>query len=131
LIGRLANRSQIKQRYAGHHQQPQNDSRNDELDPSLIVREPSMHWSMMSKGTSPALNSEQDLASIPMAGGAFPVWLSRVSKAPACQWCRFSGVMGLTPEVIADPEERLSVRSQIALLEALTAWPISPQQSAP
>jgi hypothetical protein len=39
---RLPSRSQIKQRYTGHHQQAQNDSRSDELDPFLIVREPSM-----------------------------------------------------------------------------------------
>jgi hypothetical protein len=36
----LAGRSQIKHSYASHHQQPQNDSRSDELDPFLIVREP-------------------------------------------------------------------------------------------
>ena len=29
--------------YGDHHQQPQNDSRNDELDPYLVVRELSMH----------------------------------------------------------------------------------------
>jgi hypothetical protein len=38
----LASRSQIKHSYGSHHQQPQNDSRSDELDPFLIVREPSM-----------------------------------------------------------------------------------------
>jgi hypothetical protein len=43
LIERLASRSQIKPSYDSHHQQPQNDSRSDELDPFLIVREPSMH----------------------------------------------------------------------------------------
>src|SRR5262245_45264492 len=73
--------------------------------------------SMMSNGTSSALHSEQDLASIPMAGGA----LSRLAIARL----KSAGVLvepllrraGLTPEVIADPEERLSVRSQIALLD--------------
>ena len=58
------------------------------------------------------LNSEQDLASIPMAGGG----LSRLAIARL----QSAGVpvapllkrVGLTPEVIADPEERLSVRSQ-------------------
>jgi AraC-like DNA-binding protein len=71
----------------------------------------------MSNGTSSALNSEQDLASIPMAGGG----LSRLAIARLVS----AGVdvapllrrAGLTPEVIADPEERLSVRSQVALLD--------------
>jgi PAS domain-containing protein len=70
----------------------------------------------MSKGTSSDLNSEQDLASIPTAQGG----LSRLAIAHL----KSAGVpvvpllrrVGLTPEVIADPEERLSVRSQIALL---------------
>src|SRR5262249_17663287 len=43
MIERSASRSQIKQRYASNHQQPQNDSRSDELDPFLIVGEPSVH----------------------------------------------------------------------------------------
>src|SRR5262252_10096011 len=63
------------------------------------------------------LNSEQDLDSIPMAGGG----LSRLAIARL----QSAGVpvvpllkrVGLTPEVIADPEERLSVRSQVALLD--------------
>jgi AraC-like DNA-binding protein len=71
----------------------------------------------MSNGTSRALNSEQDLASIPTAQGG----LSRLAIARL----KSSGVpvepllkrAGLTPEVIADPEKRLSVRSQIALLD--------------
>src|SRR5262245_64747827 len=71
----------------------------------------------MSNGTSTALNSEQDLASIPLAGGG----LTR----PAIARLKSSGVpvapilrrVGLTPELIAEPEERLSVRSQIALLD--------------
>ena len=29
--------------YGSHHQQPQKDCRYDELDPLLVVREPSMH----------------------------------------------------------------------------------------
>jgi hypothetical protein len=36
-------RSQIKLVYGSHHQQPQKDCRYDELDPFLVVREPSMH----------------------------------------------------------------------------------------
>src|SRR5262245_51512491 len=71
----------------------------------------------MSNSTSSVLNSEQDLASISMAGGG----LSRLAIA------RLEGAgvpvapilrrVGLTPEVIDDPEERLSVRSQVALLD--------------
>jgi hypothetical protein len=38
-----ASRSQIKLMYGSHHQQPQKDCRYDELDPLLVVREPSMH----------------------------------------------------------------------------------------
>ena len=72
----------------------------------------------MSNGTSSALNSEQDLASIPTAQkGAFPAWLSRASKGPAYRWGLFLGVRDTRPEVIAKPEERLSVRSQITLLD--------------
>src|SRR5215471_990955 len=73
--------------------------------------------SMMSNGTSSALNSEQDLASIPMAGGG----LSRLAiarlKSAGVQVAPLLRRAGLTPEVIADPEERLSVRSQITLLD--------------
>jgi AraC-like DNA-binding protein len=66
---------------------------------------------------SNGLNSEQDFASIPMAGGG----LSRLAIARL----ESAGVpvapilkrVGLTPEVIADSEERLSVRSQVALLD--------------
>src|SRR6516164_3092901 len=71
----------------------------------------------MGSGTSQVLNSEQDLDSIPMAGGG----LSRLAIARL----QSAGVpvvpllkrVGLPPEVIADPEERLSVRSQVALLD--------------
>jgi AraC-like DNA-binding protein len=76
----------------------------------------------MSNGTSSALNSEQDLASIPMAqGGLSRLAITRLKSAgvPVAPLLRR---VGLTPELIADPEERLSVRSQIALLdEAATA----------
>src|SRR5262249_1073650 len=69
----------------------------------------------MSNGTSSALNSEQDLDSIPMAGGG----LSRLAiarlKAAGVPMAPLLRRVGLTPEVIADPEERLSVRSQVAL----------------
>ena len=72
---------------------------------------------MMSNGTSPSLNSEQDLDSIPMAQGS----LSRLAlarlKSPGVPVTHLLRRVGLTPEVIANPEERLSVRSQILLLE--------------
>jgi Arabinose-binding domain of AraC transcription regulator, N-term len=73
--------------------------------------------STMSDGTSSALNSEQDLASIPMAqGGLTRLAIARLKSAgvPVAPLLRR---VGLTPEVIADPEERLSVRSQVALLD--------------
>jgi hypothetical protein len=71
----------------------------------------------MGKGASSILNSEQNLASIPTAQGG----LSRL----AIERLKSAGVpveplprrVGLTSEAIADPEERLSVRSQIALLD--------------
>jgi hypothetical protein len=69
----------------------------------------------MSSGTTSALNSEQDLASIPMArGGLTRLAIARLKSAgvPVVPLLRR---VGLTPELIADPEERLSVRSQIAL----------------
>jgi AraC-like DNA-binding protein len=72
---------------------------------------------MMSNGTASALKSEQDLASIPMAGGG----LSRLAiarlKSAGVPVAPLLKRVGLTPELIAQPEERLSVRSQIALLD--------------
>jgi AraC-like DNA-binding protein len=71
----------------------------------------------MSNETSQALNSEQDLASIPMAGGGLSrLAIARLKSAgvPVAALLRRAG---LTPEVIADPEERLSVRSQIKFLD--------------
>src|SRR5215510_6325506 len=71
----------------------------------------------MGNGTSQVLNSEQDLDSIPMAGGG----LSRLAiarlKSAGVPVAPLLTRAGLTPEVIADPEERLSVRSQVALLD--------------
>jgi AraC-like DNA-binding protein len=67
--------------------------------------------------TSSALNSEQDLASIPMAGGGLSrLAIARVKSAGVLAEPLLRRV-GLTPEQIAEPEERLSVRSQIALLD--------------
>jgi len=71
----------------------------------------------MSNGTSSVLNSEQDLDSIPTAGGGLSrLAIARLKSAgvPVAPLLRR---VGLTPEVIADPEERLSVRSQVALLD--------------
>ena len=72
---------------------------------------------MVSNETSSALNSEQDLASIPTAqGGLSRLAIARLKTAgvPVVPLLRR---VGLTPEVIADPEERLIVRSQITLLD--------------
>src|SRR6476620_9795565 len=75
---------------------------------------PPLPGSAMSNET--ALNSEQDLASIPTAqGGLSRLAIARLKSAgipvaPLLKRVR------LTPEVIADPEERLMVRSQIMLL---------------
>jgi AraC-like DNA-binding protein len=71
----------------------------------------------MSNETSQPLNSEQGLASIPTAqGGLSRLAIARLNSAgvPVVPLLRRAGLM---PEVIADPEERLSVRSQIALLD--------------
>ena len=71
----------------------------------------------MSKGTSSALISEQDLASIPTAqGGLSRLVIARLKSAgvPVAPLLRRAG---LTPELIAEPEERLSVQSQITLLD--------------
>jgi hypothetical protein len=64
----------------------------------------------MSKGTASALNSAQELASIPTArGGLSRLAIARLQSAgvPVVPLLRR---VGLAPEVIADPEERLSVR---------------------
>ena len=71
----------------------------------------------MSKGTSSDLNSEQDLASIPTAqGGLSRLAIARL-KAARMPVAPLLVRVGLTPELIADPDERLSVRSQVRLLE--------------
>src|SRR6478672_3693758 len=71
----------------------------------------------MSNETSQALKSEQDLASIPTAqGGLSRLAIARLTSAGIPVMPLLKRV-GLTPEVIADPEERLSVRSQVALLD--------------
>jgi hypothetical protein len=75
----------------------------------------------MGNGASQVLNLEQDLASIPTAqGGLSRLAIARLKRAgvPAEPLLRR---VGLTPEVIADPEERLSVRRQITLLDQAAA----------
>src|SRR3954469_2047857 len=72
---------------------------------------------MVSDGTSSALNSELDLASIPTAqGGLSRLAIERLKSAgvPVAPLLKHAG---LTPELIADPEQGLSVPSQIALLD--------------
>ena len=74
-----------------------------------------MPGSNMANGTSQG--SEQDLASIPTAqGGLSRLAIARV-KSAGIPVERLLRRVGLTPEVIADPEERLSVRSQINVLD--------------
>jgi hypothetical protein len=71
----------------------------------------------MSGETSSSLNSEQDLASIPTAqGGLTRLAFARLEGAgvPVAPLLKR---VELTPELIAEPEERLSVRGQIALLD--------------
>jgi AraC-like DNA-binding protein len=71
----------------------------------------------MTNGTSSALNSEPGLASIPMAqGGLSRLAIARLKSAGVAVAPLLRRVE-LTPELIADPEGRLSVRSQIALLD--------------
>jgi len=76
----------------------------------------------MSEANDSVLNSEPDLASIPMAqGGLTRLAIARLESTgvPVAPLLRR---VGLTPELIAEPEERLSVQRQIALLnEAATA----------
>src|SRR4029450_2098069 len=75
-----------------------------------------------SDAASSLLKSEQDLASIPMAqGGLTRLAISRL-KSPGVPLGPILKRPGLTPELVAAPEERLNVRSQIAFLnEAASA----------
>src|SRR5262249_11863428 len=90
---------------------------------AMVAIVPARGRSMMSNGTSSALNSEQDLASIPTAQrGLSRLAIARLKRAgvPVRPLLRRTGH---TPEVIAKPEERLSVRGQITRLdEAAIAW---------
>ena len=71
----------------------------------------------MSNETSQPLNSEQDLASIPTAQGGLSRLVIARLKSAGVPVAPLLERAGLTPELIADPEERLSVRSQITLLD--------------
>ena len=76
---------------------------------------------MMSNGTSSVLNSEYDLDSIPTAqGGLSRLAIARLESAGVSVGPILRRA-GLTPEVMADAEERLSVPSQIALLNEAAA----------
>ena len=71
---------------------------------------------MVSNGTSSALNSEQDLASIPTAqGGLSRLAMTRL-KSAGVPVEPLLGRAGLTPGMVAESETRLSVRSQITFL---------------
>src|SRR5262249_25763797 len=60
---------------------------------------------------------KQDLASIPMAqGGLSRLAIARL-KSAGVEVAPLLSRVGLTPEQISEPEERLSVRSQIAFLD--------------
>src|SRR6476646_651412 len=68
--------------------------------------------SRMSNRSSSALDPEQGLASIPMAGGGLSrLAIARLESAGVPVAPLLSRV-GLTVALIADPEERLSVQSQ-------------------
>jgi AraC-like DNA-binding protein len=73
--------------------------------------------SMMGDLSSSAWNSEKGLASIPLAqGGLSRLAIARLKSAgvPVAPLLKRAG---LTPEAIADPQERLNVQSQIRLLD--------------
>jgi hypothetical protein len=71
----------------------------------------------MDNAASQVLSSEQELDSIPTAqGGLSRLAIARLKSAGVPVEPLLSRA-GLTPEVIADPDERLNVRSQITLLD--------------
>jgi hypothetical protein len=75
----------------------------------------------MSSGTSSVLNSAPDLASLLMAqGGLARLAIARL-ESTGVPVGPLLGRAGLTPEAMADPEERLSVQSQIAFLNEAAA----------
>ena len=70
-----------------------------------------------SRMTSSALNSEQDLASVPTAQGGLSRLVIAHLESAGVPVAPLLERVGLMPELIAEPEERLSVRSQITLLD--------------
>jgi Arabinose-binding domain of AraC transcription regulator, N-term len=84
---------------------------------AAMVDCPARLWKM-SNAVSSALNSQKGLPSIPMAqGGLTRLTIARLKSAglPVAPLLRRAG---LTPELVAEPEERLSVRNQIKFLDA-------------
>src|SRR6516225_7433797 len=76
---------------------------------AMVVAIAPAEGSRMSNRSSSAPNSEQGLASIPMAGGGLSrLAVARLESAgvPVAPLLKRAG---LTPELIADPEQRLSV----------------------
>jgi AraC-like DNA-binding protein len=71
----------------------------------------------MSFGTSSGLNSERDLASIPMTRAGVARLIVARLKSAGVPVAPLLKRVGLTPELIAEPDGRLSVRSQITLLD--------------
>jgi AraC-like DNA-binding protein len=80
-----------------------------------FVRLP-LSGSSMSNGTSSALKSE-DLGSIPTAQGGLTRLAAARLKSAGVPLGPLLIRSGLTPEAIAEPEERLSVKSQITFLD--------------
>ena len=80
--------------------------------------------------SSSALNSEPDLDSVPTAqGGLSRLVIARLKSAGVPVEPLLKRV-GLTPELVADPEEHMSVRSQITLLDqAAIALSVRPRSS--
>jgi AraC-like DNA-binding protein len=66
--------------------------------------------------TRSAPNLDPDLASIPLAGGGLARLAMARLKSAGVPITPLLGRVGLRAEVIADPEEQLSVQTQIALL---------------
>src|SRR5262249_22101261 len=73
--------------------------------------------SRMGNGTSSGLNSEQGLASIPMTQSGLARLVVARLKSAGVSVAPFLQRVGLTLELIAETEGRLSARSQIALLD--------------
>src|SRR5262245_30186844 len=82
------------------------------FEPNICSSEP---WWEFRPCRGSKMSNEQELASIPTAqGGLSRLAVARLESA-GVPVAPLLGRVGLTPELIADPEERLSVPSQIAL----------------